>query len=316
MTTHARLRRTCWHSGQMLSGKSLPVISTGKPMSSENDHFPKKASQRILMFCDLRDSTDIFLKFEQNIYRAAPHNDAPPYGYADFIQDVHETFYKYLYLGHEGTFAEIYGDGVLGIFPQDNTKYILENVYRLTGRTRVYNNADGIGVLRPRIDIGFGITVGEVSFVYYPLDSRQHPIGRSIHEAARIEALSKFYDARVLISERFLSFSERYIQSDPRFSYRFIDHVVLKGFRAPITLFELLLDNDPRFETKKKSVPKYAKAFARYCSREWEPAKDLFQEVHRDYGLGIGIVMAKRCEILSKTAPGPDWNGIWEMKDK
>lgn len=285
-------------------------------MNSETGHFPKRASERILMFCDLRDSTDILLKFEQNAYRAAPHDDAPPYSYAEFIQDVHETSYKYLYLGHESTFAEIYGDGVLGIFPQDNAKYILENVYRLIGRTRAYNDADGIGVLRPRIDIGFGLTVGEVSFVYYPLDSKQHPIGRSIHEAARIEALSKFYDARVLISDRFLSFSEEYIKSDPRFSYRFIDRVVLKGFRAPITLFELLLDNDPRFETKKNSIPKYCKAFANYCDRQWGLAKELFQEVHRDYGLGIGIVMANRCEILSKTVPGSDWNGIWEMKDK
>lgn len=268
------------------------------------------------MFCDLRDSTDILLNFEQNVYRGASRDEAKPYTYEEFIMDVHETSYKELYLGHENTFSEIYGDGVLGIFPEDNTKYILENVYRLTKRVRIYNESDGIGVFKPRIDIGFGLTVGDVSFIYFSLDERHHPIGRCIHEAARIEGLSRFYDARVLISDRFLSFSQGYIKTDPRFYYRFIDHVVLKGFREPITLFELLLDNDPRFETKKSSIQAYSEAYAKYCRKEWEPAKELFHRIHREYGLGVGLVMARRCEILSKSPPGPDWNGIWKMKDK
>ena len=79
----------------------------------------------------------------------------------------------------------------------------LENVYRLTKRMRTYNDSPSMGVFKPRIDIGFGITVGAVSFVYYPLDKRHHPVGRCVHEAARIEGLSRLYDARVLISDRF-----------------------------------------------------------------------------------------------------------------
>lgn len=285
-------------------------------MNPDSDKFPTDKSKRILMFCDLRDSTDILQNFEQDIYRGGSSDEAKPYTYKEFLLDVHETSYNELYLGHENTFSEIYGDGVLGIFPEDNTKYILENVYRLTKRVRIYNEADGIGVFKPRIDIGFGITVGEVSFIYYSLDKRHHPIGLCIHEAARIEALSRFYDARVLISGRFLSFSEEYIKADQRFSYRFIDHVVLKGFRSPITLFELLLDNDPRFETKKSSIQEYSEAYSKYCRREWEPAKKLFQKIHQNYGLGVGQVMASRCDILSKSPPGPDWSGIWKMKDK
>jgi len=285
-------------------------------MENNTSKFPAKKTKRIVMFCDLRDSTDILLNFEQGIYRGVEGPGGKSFTYEEFILDVHETSYKELYLGHESTYAQIYGDGVMGIFPDDNTKYILENIYRLTKRMRVYNDSPGVGVFSPRIDIGFGITVGKVSFVYYPLDERYHPVARCIHEAARIEGVCRLYDARVLISDRFFKFADGYIQSDQRFSYRFIDRVVLKGFREPITLFEILIDNDPRFEIKKNSIKEYSDAYSKYCRREWGTAKKLFQKIYCEYGLGIGSVMAERCDILSKSPPSPDWNGIWKMKDK
>jgi hypothetical protein len=171
-------------------------------------------------------------------------------------------------------------------------------------------------VSKPRIDIGCGITVGEVSFVYYTLDERHHAVGPCIHEAARIEGVSRLYDVKILVSERFFSFAEGFINSDPRFSCRFIDRLLLKGFREPLTLFELLLDNDPRFEIKKSSISLYSEAYAKYCEKNWEAAKEIFCQISEEYELGLGAVMAKRCDILARRPPMPDWNGVWELKDK
>jgi hypothetical protein len=285
-------------------------------MSQNKNSFPKEKSNRIVLFVDLRDSTDILVNFEQGIYREREGQSESGFTYEKFILDVHETSYKELYLGHENTYAEIYGDGVMGVFPEDNTKYILENIYRLTGRMRIYNDSPGVDESKPRIDIGCGITVGKVSFVYYALDERHHAVGHCIHEAARIEGVSGLYDARILVSDRFLNFAEGFLSSDPRFSYRFIDRVLLKGFREPLTLFELLLDNDPRFEIKKNSIPLYSEAYSKYCEKKWEAAKQIFYQIYHEYGLGLGAVMAKRCDTLASRSPTPDWNGIWELKDK
>jgi hypothetical protein len=219
-------------------------------------------------------------------------------------------------LGHENTYSELYGDGVMGVFPEDNSKYILENIYRLTNRMRSYNDNPEAGLSRPRIDIGVGITLGKINFVYFPLDERHHPVGQGVHEAARIVGVSKLYDARILISHRFFNFTEGFLNSDPRFSYRFIDRVILKGFREPITLFELLMDSDPRFDLKKNSIPNYSKAYSRYCQKDWDGAREIFLGIHQEYGLGIGKVMANRCDLLAGRPPGLDWNGIWELKDK
>lgn len=285
-------------------------------LENNTGKFPAGKTKRIILFCDLRDSTDILLNYEQGIYRSIDDATQKAFTYEEFMLDVHETSYKELYLGHENTYAEIYGDGVMGIFPEDNAKYILENIYRLTKRMRIYNDSPGVGIYKPRIDIGFGLAVGETSFVYYPLDKRYHAVGRCIHKAARIEGVSRLYDARVLISGLFFQFAEEYINSDSRFSYRFIDRVILKGFREPTTLFELLIDNDPRFEIKKHSTKEYSEAYSRYSRREWEAAKEIFKRISSEYGLGIGAVMAKRCDYFLKSQPGPEWNGIWEMRDK
>ncbi len=118
----------------------------------------------------------------------------------------------------------------MGVFPGDNTKFILENLYRLSKRMRLYN-----------------------------------------------------------------------------------DSLSAKPF---LTFYEILVDNDPRFEAKQKSIAMYTEAYSKYCEKKWRKAKELFSAIHRDYRLGVGHVMAKRCDLLSASPPNDKWEGIWNLKQK
>jgi class 3 adenylate cyclase len=278
--------------------------------------FSNEKSNRIVLFADLRDSTNIMLNFEKGIYNATNNKRDGEFTYEKFITDVHEAAYNELYLSHENTFAEIYGDGIMAVFPEDNGKYILENIHRLTTGMRRYNDSFRDESLHPKIDMGCGITIGRVLFTYYAFDNRYHALGYPVHEAARIESLSKRYDARVLISEHFLDYIRCYLDADMRFSYRFIDRLVLYGFKEPVTLYELLMDNDPRFEIKKRSTSSYNEAYKKYCNRDWKGAKELFLKIYNEYGLGTGSIMANRCERLARNEPLGYWNGIWDSSKK
>jgi len=285
-------------------------------MFPDKRNWPREYSTRIVLFADLRDSTDILLNFEKRMYKKSDGQTESDFDYGEFILDVHETSYRELYLGHSSTYSEIYGDGVMGVFPKDNTKYILENIYRFSKRMRFYNDSLGVNASRPKINIGFGLTVGEVAFIYFPMDERFHAVGYCIHEAARIEGVSKYYDARILVSNRFFDYAEIEIGSDSRFSYRFIDRVILKDFQEPLTLYEILVDNDPRFEVKKRSISIYSEAYSKYREKKWKEAKKIFSTLYEEYGLGIGRVMAKRCDVLIADPPGYEWEGVWKLKQK
>ncbi len=278
--------------------------------------YSNEKSNRICLFADLRDSTNIMLNFEKEVYREADNSRDGAFTYEKFITEVHEAAYNELYLSHENTFAEIYGDGIMAVFPEDNGKYILENIYRLTTGMRRYNESFKGDIMHPKIDMGCGITIGRVSFTYYAFDNKYHALGYAIHEAARIESLSKRYDARVLISKQFLDYIRYYVETDARFSFRFIDSLVLYGFKESVTLYELLLDNDPRFEIKKQSISLYNKAYDMYCNQDWKGAKEIFLEIYREYGLGTGSIMANRCERLARNEPLGYWNGIWDPSKK
>ena len=98
-------------------------------MRQNNNNFPEEKSERIVLFVDLRDSTGILINFQQGVYQQTEGQAGSNFTYERFILDVHETSYKELYLEHENTYAEIYGDGVMGVLPEDNTKYLLENIH-------------------------------------------------------------------------------------------------------------------------------------------------------------------------------------------
>ncbi len=300
-----------------MSNEQLEKINTANTSNESHSLVKMEKSKRIIMFCDLRDSTEILLDFEQGVYQNIESSgEDKEWGYDKFLLDVHKTTFKSLYLCHDHTHTEIYGDGLMAIFPEDNSKYILENIYTLTCRMRNYNDSEEVGTSKPCINLGFGITVADIELVYYDLDKRYHPIGLGVHEAARIEGMSKFYDARVLISDKFFTNIVDYINADPRFSYRFIDRVRLKNFRSPITLYEILVNNDPRFEDKINSIELYSAAYNKYCQAKWISAKKLFMKVFHEFGLGTGLVMAKRCSILAQKPAKPNWNGVWKLKDK
>jgi adenylate cyclase len=132
-------------------------------------------------------------------------------------------------------------------------------------------------------------------------------VGDTVNEAARIEALTKFYGARLLVS------GETIRQLQARGVSRLVDRVIVKGKTTPVELFEL---ENPATPTNHAEICRaYEAAYAEYVSGCFAEARALFQKLVDNFADGPSRTLAARCAELLATPPA-DWKGIWKMDAK
>ncbi len=132
-------------------------------------------------------------------------------------------------------------------------------------------------------------------------------VGDSVNEAARIEALTKYYGIQLLISQ------EAFDNIDDPGRYRLVDRTIVKGKSEPVVLYELeCCKTIAEFDQLKKD---YDEAFMIYGEGRFEEALPLFQKLIDTYDDGPSKQMIERCRSLIEE-PNPDWKGVWKMESK
>ena len=131
-------------------------------------------------------------------------------------------------------------------------------------------------------------------------------ISDAVNLASRLEGLSKYYGASVIISEDTLI----KLSNPSMFNYRFLDIAKVKGKKQAVYIFELI-DAEPEPSRSKKIETKstFVKAAEYYRNQDFEAALDLFlavQKIHpTDKAANLYI---KRCQHIIKNGLPEDWN--------
>ncbi len=132
-------------------------------------------------------------------------------------------------------------------------------------------------------------------------------VGDTVNEAARIEALTKYYGVTLLVSR------EAFSQMSNLGRHRLLDRVIVKGKSTPVELFEI---ENPR------TPPNYAElvkdwdaAFASYADGKFADARPVFAKLAEQFNDGPSKVMIHRCDELTAYPPA-DWKGVWKMESK
>jgi len=132
-------------------------------------------------------------------------------------------------------------------------------------------------------------------------------VGDTVNEAARVEALTKYYGARLLVTR------DAFAQFSVQGPHRLVDCIIVKGKSEPVELLEC--ENPCTPPTFATICARYQEAFEEYRAGRFGTAQKQFDALVQEFADGPSRALSARCAGLIALPP-PHWNGVWKMDAK
>jgi len=219
--------------------------------------------------------------------------------------------------GEEGTLDKYMGDAIMAFWgaPKAQPDHALracraaiEMVRRLDVLREGWR-ARGL----PDIDVGIGLNTGPMSVGFVGSQDRFYNytvLGDSVNLASRLEGANREYGTRILVG------AATQAQVRGTVVTREIDLVRVKGKREPVAVHELLA-LAPAPPALADFVARFGWGLSSYRAQRWDEAIARFREVDLlRSGDAVSRRYLERCEAMRLAPPGPEWDGVFEMKTK
>lgn len=174
-------------------------------------------------------------------------------------------------------------------------------------------NEDRAAKGKTLIETGIGVHSGEVIIGTIGSKDRMDStvLGDNVNLAARLEELTQYYGAKIIITVDTLRLLER----PALFKFRELDWLRVKGRKQPIQLYEIF-DCDPlaiqKLKKKSQSHLKYG-LYLRH-SRRWEEALKAFQTALDIYPEDKAVqLQIEHCKKLRELDLPDHWDGAVEL---
>jgi adenylate cyclase len=216
-----------------------------------------------------------------------------------------------------GVVDKYLGDGVLALFNAPNALpehaghacAAALRAQRQLAEIAPARKRRGLPPLRARIALHTGVAVvGNIGtadrFAYTAL-------GDTVNLASRLESLNRLYGTAILGS------ASTRDATGPRFAWRMLDRVSVYGRSQPVTLYELLGEEESLPDELQAFRKRYEAALADYLDRRFAAAADLFARLEADFpDRASAGVLQRRCALFATTPPPPDWDGTFVIDQK
>lgn len=217
---------------------------------------------------------------------------------------------------NEGTIDKYVGDMVMAFWgaPIDDQQHAYHAVLaalemqKMTRQLRQDFAAKGW----PAVEIGVGVNtglmnVGDMGSLY----RRAYTVlGDAVNLGSRLESITKFYGAQILVSE--------YTRAQaPQFIYRFVDRIQVKGKNEAVSVYEPLCLQQQQDDQQALELAAYQAAHELYLEQQWSAAKHAFAELMQRYPQQrLYQVYHQRIEDLQLSGVAPDWDGVFRHTQK
>ncbi|MEM6265470.1 MAG: response regulator, partial [Bacteroidota bacterium] len=215
---------------------------------------------------------------------------------------------------NQGFVNQFLGDGIMALFQQSPSD-ALKATIAMQAEIRRYNYKRTSQNRLP-ISVGMGFHTGSLIMGIIGDQQRSDPaiISDTVNTAARMEGLTKFYRAIILMS----GISYQNLLPELQAHCRYLGQVQLKGKQEPMKVFESL-DGEPETQRDKKlsSLTTFSAGLQAYLTGDFAPAEQAFQEViaQNPEDLTAGYFLY-RVQQLQQPGAAEDWNGVERMDAK
>jgi len=218
-------------------------------------------------------------------------------------------------LDKNGVVDKFIGDAVMALWgaPLPNAKHAYDAVCSaliMQERLKDFNKKMKQSG-RKEIEIGIGINTGDV--VVGNLGSQQRfdytVIGDPVNLASRLEGLTKYYGASIIISEH----TEKELKN--KFCLRYLDKVAVKGKKQGIKIYQVLdfVQNKKQYQ---EYIDDFSKATDLYLNQQWQQAYQIFKKLLEKYKHDkLAEIYFERLEEYVKSPP-TDFDGVFRAEFK
>ncbi len=215
---------------------------------------------------------------------------------------------------HGGFVNQYMGDGIMALF-QKNGENGIQAAIEMHQEIVRYNHKRKQQNRKP-IRVGMGLHTGPLimGIIGDKIRADATTISDTVNTASRMEGLTKFYGANLLVSEATLSD----LEAPERFNYRYLGMVQAKGKSQSIGVYEFY-DADPQelIDLKRQTHDHFEQGLRLYYAREFDHAKAAFEAVLavNPKDRPASHYCQKAAELMTVDLP-PDWDGVERMTDK
>ncbi len=282
----------------------MPKEVVEQVLSGHRDVIEGRMQQMTLLFTDIRSFTTI----SEAIGPRATVAMLNEY-FEGMVDVVHD---------HGGILDKYIGDAIMALFgvplggehDERDAVAAANDMMRALAAINARREAAG---LEP-IMHGIGVSTGEAvaGNIGSPRRMDYTVIGDSVNLTARIESITKFYKAPVLVSEMTVKLLDA-----PEY-LREVDCIRVKGKSDPVTIFESFEYRADRLTDELLQAYEIeTTALAAYRTQNWADAERLFQQAQVLAPADrIPEIYLERIAHYQSAPPGPDWDGVWTMLSK
>lgn len=215
---------------------------------------------------------------------------------------------------NEGFIIRFLGDGILALFLRSPIDAIRAGIQMQKVIQEYNHKRRSLG--RQLIKVGIGMHKGPLIMGIMGNEKRLEAnlVSDTVNSASRMEGLTKYFGASLIITEPML---EEYVEQ-AEFDFRSLGKVQVKGKMQVIEIFDVFEADEPAvYKKKKQTQPLFEKGLEKYYQRSFEGATAAFAQVlsihPEDKAAQLYLNNSVRFHTSGVRA---DWEGIEVMEVK